>query len=98
MVETVGTAQRIAARAALLRARIDDAARRAGRDPNSVTLIAVTKTMSVETIRAAALAGIRDIGEKGAGSVPQAWRTTRSACVALASDRPFATEQDAPGD
>jgi hypothetical protein len=63
MVETVGTVQKIAARAALLRARIDDAARRAGRNPNSVTLIAVTKTMSVETIRAAALAGIRDIGE-----------------------------------
>jgi pyridoxal phosphate enzyme (YggS family) len=63
MVETIGTAQKIAARAALLRARIDDAARRAGRDPSAVTLIAVTKTMSVETIRAAALAGIRDIGE-----------------------------------
>jgi pyridoxal phosphate enzyme (YggS family) len=63
MIETIGTAQKIAARAALLRARIDDAARRAGRDPEAVTLIAVTKTMSVETIRAAALAGIRDIGE-----------------------------------
>ena len=63
MVETIGTAQKIAARAALIRARIDDAARRAGRDPAAVTLIAVTKTMSVETIRAAALAGIRDIGE-----------------------------------
>jgi hypothetical protein len=63
MVETIGTAQQIATRTALLRTRIDDAARRSGREPGSVTLIAVTKTMTVETIRAAALAGIRDIGE-----------------------------------
>ncbi len=63
MVETIGTAQKIAARAALIRARIGEAAGRAGRDPDGVTLIAVTKTMSVETIRAASLAGIRDIGE-----------------------------------
>jgi PLP dependent protein len=63
MVEMIGLDREIAMRAALVRARIDDAARRVGRDPTSVILVAVTKTQSVETIRAAAQAGILDIGE-----------------------------------
>jgi pyridoxal phosphate enzyme (YggS family) len=46
-----------------VRSRIDDAARRAGRDPASVRLIAVSKTFGVEHVRAAAAAGQRDFGE-----------------------------------
>lgn len=63
MVEEVYAEELIAQRLAVVRRRIADAARRAGRDPGSVTLVAVTKTMSTSTIRAAALAGIADIGE-----------------------------------
>jgi hypothetical protein len=43
--------------------RIEAAARRAGRDPAEVTLMAVTKTHSVETIAQAVEAGITHLGE-----------------------------------
>jgi PLP dependent protein len=43
--------------------RIRNAAARCGRDPSSVRLIAVTKTVSVDQIREAVAAGISDIGE-----------------------------------
>lgn len=43
--------------------RIGDAAARAGRDPASVTLIAVSKTMPASAIREAYAAGVRDFGE-----------------------------------
>src|SRR5262245_24508220 len=43
--------------------RIHDAASRSRRDPSSIRLIAVTKTVSPERIRQAAECGIRDIGE-----------------------------------
>jgi pyridoxal phosphate enzyme (YggS family) len=43
--------------------RIQDAAVRSGRDPASIRLIAVTKTVSAERIREAVACGIRDIGE-----------------------------------
>jgi pyridoxal phosphate enzyme (YggS family) len=46
-----------------VRARIDAAARRAGRDPASVRLIAVSKTFGAEHVRAAWAAGQRDFGE-----------------------------------
>jgi pyridoxal phosphate enzyme (YggS family) len=53
-----------------LRARLDDvreriarAARRAGRDPASIRLVAVSKTFSIEDIRAAAELGQREFGE-----------------------------------
>jgi len=39
------------------------AARRAGRDPAEITLVAVTKTQPVEVIRAAYELGLRDFGE-----------------------------------
>ena len=55
---------------AALRARLDGvrdriarAARRAGRDPASVRLIAVSKTFSADDVRAAAAAGQIDFGE-----------------------------------
>ncbi len=47
----------------LVRSRIDAAARRAGRDPASVLLIAVSKTFSADHVRAARAAGHRDFGE-----------------------------------
>lgn len=50
-------------RLAQVRLRLDKAARRAGRDPRSVTLVAVTKTVPVERIHEAYWAGIRHFGE-----------------------------------
>jgi pyridoxal phosphate enzyme (YggS family) len=46
-----------------IRARIGAAARRAGRDPGEVTLIAVSKTFDADRVRAAFKAGQRDFGE-----------------------------------
>lgn len=43
--------------------RIKNAAERAGRHPNSVTLVAITKTFSAETILAAYELGVRHFGE-----------------------------------
>ena len=57
------TEQAIAQNLAEVRARIDAAARRAGRDPAAVTLIAVSKTFSADHVRAAWSAGQRDFGE-----------------------------------
>ena len=51
------------ARLADVRARIARAAGRAGRDPASIRLIAVSKTFPVEYVRAAAGAGQIDFGE-----------------------------------
>jgi len=46
-----------------VRARIDAAARRVGRDPGGITLIAVSKTFDAEAVRAAHAAGQVDFGE-----------------------------------
>jgi pyridoxal phosphate enzyme (YggS family) len=46
-----------------VRARIDAAAARAGRDPAAVTLVAVSKTHGPEAVRAAYARGQRDFGE-----------------------------------
>lgn len=43
--------------------RITQAAERAGRDPNAITLVAVTKTWPAETVLAAYEAGMRHFGE-----------------------------------
>jgi pyridoxal phosphate enzyme (YggS family) len=43
--------------------RIDAAARRAGRDPSDIRLVAVSKTFSADHVRAAWAAGQRDFGE-----------------------------------
>jgi len=53
----------IAANLAGVRSRIEAAARRAGRDPSSVTLLAVTKTKPLEDLLAAWEAGVRHFGE-----------------------------------
>jgi len=46
-----------------VQARIQAAARRAGRDPAAVTLVAVTKTRPLEAVQAAYRAGVRHFGE-----------------------------------
>jgi pyridoxal phosphate enzyme (YggS family) len=53
----------IADRLTEVRARIDAAARSAGRDPSSVRLVAVSKTFPIEAVREAYQAGQRDFGE-----------------------------------
>jgi len=47
----------------VVRSRLDAAARRAGRDPGAVQLIAVSKTFGADHVRAAWQAGQRDFGE-----------------------------------
>jgi pyridoxal phosphate enzyme (YggS family) len=54
---------RIAANLAAVRARIADAARAAGRSPDDIRLVAVSKTFGLDEIRAAIIAGQRDFGE-----------------------------------
>ena len=46
-----------------VRSRIDKASARAGRDPATVTLVAVTKAKTAESVRLAAPAGVTDFGE-----------------------------------
>ena len=56
-------AEKIGANIAAVRERIAAAAHRAGRAPDAVTLVAVTKTHPPALIRAAAAAGVLDFGE-----------------------------------
>lgn len=54
-----------------VREQISEAARRAGRDPHSVTLVAVTKRNTPDQVRPLLELGVRDLGE----NYPQAlWR------------------------
>lgn len=57
--QAAGTAERLAR----VRATIAEAARRAGRDPTGITLVAVSKTRGPDEIRAACAAGQLDFGE-----------------------------------
>jgi PLP dependent protein len=59
----VNDSARLRARLADVRARIERAAGRAGRDPASIRLIAVSKTFPAGDVRAAAEAGQIDFGE-----------------------------------
>jgi hypothetical protein len=59
IVEEVPVADRLEA----VRARIDDAVRRADRDPDEVRLIAVTKGVAAERVDEAIAVGVEDIGE-----------------------------------
>lgn len=56
----------IALNVAEVRERIAEAARRAGRDPADVTLVAVTKTVGPSEVRALLDGGVLDIGENRA--------------------------------
>src|SRR3989338_8663953 len=55
----VGLRERIAA----LQQRIANACQRCGRDPATVTLVAVTKGVDAPTVREAIALGLRDLGE-----------------------------------
>ncbi len=46
-----------------LRSRIAQAARRSGRDPGEITLVAVSKTVGLEAVREAMAAGLNHFGE-----------------------------------
>lgn len=63
MSQTNDDSERIQARLAEVRAGIEAATQRAGRDPGSVRLVAVSKNKPAEAIRAAYAAGQRDFGE-----------------------------------
>ncbi|MBC8164194.1 MAG: hypothetical protein H7Z42_23540, partial [Roseiflexaceae bacterium] len=57
------TSEPIADRIARVQARISAAARRAGRSPDEITLIGVSKTHPVEVVAEALAAGLRHFGE-----------------------------------
>ena len=58
----------VAENIAAVRARVDAAARSAGRDPGQVRLCAATKVQSDDTIRAAIAAGVTLCGKTGCRS------------------------------
>ncbi len=58
-----GETQDIRQNVEMVRQRMDAAARRAGRDPQAVTLIAVSKTVEADRVREAYDAGLRHFGE-----------------------------------
>jgi PLP dependent protein len=53
----------VAANVASVKRRVAAAARRAGRDPGEVTLVAVAKLFPPEAVRAVVAAGVTDVGE-----------------------------------
>lgn len=57
------TQEQIASNLAAVRARIDAAARRAGREPGDIRLLPVSKTVPAERLRLAYAAGCRFLGE-----------------------------------
>jgi PLP dependent protein len=59
----VSDAQRLASRLHEVRARVQQAAERAGRDPAAIRVVAVTKGHAAAAVEAALAAGVRDIGE-----------------------------------
>jgi len=63
MVQTTNAIADLRARFADVRGRIDSCARRCNRNPAEITLIAVTKTHAIETLRAALSIGASDLGE-----------------------------------
>jgi pyridoxal phosphate enzyme (YggS family) len=61
--QALETEREIAQRLLVVRERIALAAQRSGRKPDSVTLVAVSKTQAPAAVRAAYRAGVRDFGE-----------------------------------
>ncbi len=81
-------ADRVADRVAAARARIAAAAARAGRDPDSVSLLAVTKTASAAQIVVALAAGVADFGENRVADAEA--RIADVAALRAADDAPAA--------
>jgi pyridoxal phosphate enzyme (YggS family) len=67
---------RIARNLALVRGRLEQAARTAGRDPASVRLVAISKTFPVDVVRSAFAAGQVDFGENRVQEALQKVRET----------------------
>jgi pyridoxal phosphate enzyme (YggS family) len=63
MSTAVALSTGIAGRLAAVQEQIDAAAQRAGRRPEDVTLVAVSKTFGVDLVEAAIAAGVTDLGE-----------------------------------
>ncbi len=63
MIDVQGETRAIAGRLEAVRERLARACQRAGRRPDEVTLVGVTKTFPVEVVAAARQAGLRDFGE-----------------------------------
>jgi hypothetical protein len=74
-------AARILSNLAEVKERIADAAARAGRDPQSVRLVAVTKTVPTDAIRTLLAAGQMDIGENRAQQLRDRSRRLEAAGV-----------------
>jgi pyridoxal phosphate enzyme (YggS family) len=70
-------------RLALVRRRVDEAARRAGRDPAAISLIAVSKTKTAAEIRPALEAGQRLFGENRVQEAAGKWPTLRQAYTGI---------------
>ena len=66
----------IAANLAAVRARLEQAARKAGRDPGRIRLVAISKTFPPEAVRAAHAAGQMDFGENRVQEALQKIRAT----------------------
>lgn len=73
----------IAERLLSVRARITSAAIRAGRNPDGITLIGITKTMPVPRVQAAVDAGLTDIGENRVQEAEDKIHTVHPAKVPL---------------
>ncbi|MQX36495.1 YggS family pyridoxal phosphate-dependent enzyme [Roseospira navarrensis] len=73
----------IAANLAAVKRTIADAAREAGRDPASVTLVAVAKTHGAARAEAALLAGHRVFGENRVQEAQAKWPALRARCPDL---------------
>jgi PLP dependent protein len=67
--EEGGRSESLAEALRAVRERIDEAAHRAGRSPEAVTLVAVSKTVAVERVAEAVAAGVRDFGENYASEL-----------------------------
>jgi len=63
MDDTSARRETIRGNLASIRDRIAAAARRSGRDPAAVTLVAITKTVPAEIVRVAVELGVTDLGE-----------------------------------
>lgn len=71
--DAVETTASVAAALAAVKARIAEAARGAGRDPDAVGLVAVTKTVAVADIETALAAGHRLFGENRVQEAEARW-------------------------
>jgi pyridoxal phosphate enzyme (YggS family) len=75
--------ERLRGNLAGVRATIAEACRRAGRDPGDVRLVAVTKYVDLEAIRALLAAGVRDLGENRVQQLVSRAETLGAADLAL---------------